>query len=357
MKKWPLHLLIVMLLAGGAGFGGYWWQVGRYIETTDNAYIRGEITPISAKVSGYVAQVLVADNQPVVAGQPLVQIEDQEYLIQLEQGKSAIEERQAALQVTWEKQQRQAAQIDLQKARLAAEEAELQRQQKAFGRLESLHAQKAISEQLIETAEADLVKARAEREGASANLQIARRELLVLAAEQRQINAEIKQHREQLKLLQQTVEDACICAPIAGLVGNRRVREGQYVRPGSILMALIPQKQLWVEANFKEVQLQRIQPGQPVEISVDALPSQDFHGRILSLAPASGAEFSLLPPQNATGNFTKIVQRIPVKIAFDQEQQLEGLLRPGMSVEVRLDTREDGDEEAAARLAGYRAGS
>lgn len=351
MKRLPYLILTVFLLAVG-GFGWYWWQVGRFVETTDNAYIRGEITPISVKVSGYVAQVLVADNQFVAAGQPLVRIEDHEFRVQFEQGKSAIAERQAALQVVREKRQRQGARIDLERARLAGAEAEFERRQRVFQRLKNLHAEQAVAEQVFETAEADLLKAQAERDGAAANLQIAQREVDVLAAEQTQIAAAIRSQQEQLKLLQQAVEDTCVCAPVAGRIGNRRVREGQYVRPGSTLMALIPQGRLWVEANFKELQVRRMRPGQPVEIAVDAFPDEHFSGRIESLSPASGAEFSLLPPENASGNFTKIVQRIPVKIVFDASDELDGTLRPGMSVEVRLDTRSAEDDAGTDRMAG-----
>jgi membrane fusion protein (multidrug efflux system) len=341
MKRLFPYLILLLLLAATSGFGWYWWHTGRYIETTDNAYIRGEITPISTKVAGYVEKILVSDNQVVAADEVLVRIQDMEFKVRMERGRNSLMERQAALLVVQEKRKQQLSKIALAKAQLDAAEVDLQRETEVHNRFDPLYAEKVISWYDFSEAIANKEKAQAQRAGAQATLEMVKQELAVLFAEEQQLSAEIGQQKEELKLLQQEVADTIICAPISGTVGNRRVRTGQYVRQGSILMALIPLNEVWIEANFKEGQLARMQEGQLVEIEVDAFPGLDFTGRIQSLAPASGAEFSLLPPENATGNFTKIVQRIPVKITIDRDSYQGKRLRPGMSVEVRIDTKAD----------------
>jgi membrane fusion protein (multidrug efflux system) len=336
----PYVFLFVLLLAAG-GFGWYWWQTGRYIETTDNAYIRGDITPISTKVAGYVEEILVSDNQIVSDGEVLVRIQDMEFKVRMELGRNSLMERQAALLVAEGKRKQQWSKIDLTKAQLTVAEVDLQRETEVHSRFDSLYAKGATSWFEYSEALTRKKKAQAQRIAAKASLGMAEQELSVLLAEEQRIVAEIGQHQEELKLLQQEVTDTSICAPISGTVGNRRVRAGQYVRPGSILMALIPLNKVWIEANFKEVQLVRMQEGQSVEIEVDAFPGHFFTGRIQSFSPASGAEFSLLPPENASGNFTKIVQRIPVKITVDKNSHQDKKLLPGMSVEVSIDTRQE----------------
>lgn len=339
MKRLLPSLILLVFLAVAGGFGFYWWQIGRFIETTDNAYIRSDITPISSKISGYVEEVLVADNQIVAAGDPLVRIENLEFRVRMKRGRSGLVERQAALLVEIEKRKQQRSKIDLAKALLTVAEVELQRETEEFSRFERLYAGEVISSLEYGEALSSREKCRAAKSGAEASLRMAEQELSVLHAEEKRIGAEIGQHQEELKLLEQELADTNIRAPISGTIGNRRIRTGQYVRPGSILMALIPLNNVWVEANFKEVQLTRMQEGQSVEIEVDAFPDHKFTGQIQSFSPASGAEFSILPPENASGNFTKIVQRIPVKIDFEKASKQGTRLLPGMSVEVSIDTR------------------
>lgn len=339
MKRLLPYIFLFVLLLAAVGFGWYWWLTGRYIETTDNAYIRGDITPISTKVSGYVESVLVADNQVVRAGEPLVRIQDMEFKVRMERGRNNLLERRAALLVVAGKRKQQRSEIALAKAQLVVAEVNLQRNTEVYSKFDQLFAEEVISWFEYNEALTNNKRALAEKSGAQASLDKAEQELNVLLAEEQRITAEIGQHQEELKLLQQEVADTSICAPFSGTVGNRRVQAGQYVRPGSVLMALIPLNDVWVEANFKEVQLARMQEGQQVEIEVDAFPDHRFTGRIQSLSPASGAEFSLLPPENASGNFTKIVQRIPVKIMVDKSSHPDKKLLPGMSVEVSINTK------------------
>ena len=339
MKRFVPYLILMIFLAAAAGGACYWWQTGRHIESTDNAYIRGDITPIGCKISGYVEALLVADNQVVEAGQLLVRIEDREYQLRMQRGRELLLERQAALLVVKEERAQQLSGIDLNRALLEVAEIDLKRETDVCERYLPLYQEEVLSWFDYNEAKARKEMARAQQVGAQARLQMAQQQLTILLAREQQILAEIGQHRQELKLLEQEVADTCIRAPISGTVGNRRVRSGQYVRPGSTLMALIPLNEVWVEANFKEIQLARMQEGQPVDIEIDAFPDLHLTGRIQSLSPASGAEFSLLPPENASGNFTKIVQRIPVKISFDKDASHHKRLLPGMSVEVSIDTR------------------
>lgn len=339
MKRFLPHFLVSALLLGGCVFGWYWYTVARYIEKTDNAYIRSEITPISAKIAGYVRDVTVEDNALVAAGDVLVRIEALEFGVRLENGRKKLAERQAALEVARNRSRLQQSRIVACAAQLAAAEAEQAKRGSEQRRYNALYPAGIVSELDYETVVTAGKKSGAEEALARANLDSARRELEVFLAEERRMEAELRQQGEELKLPAQELADTIIRAPIAGTVGNRRVRAGQYIKPGTLLLSVIPRNDLWVDANFKEVQLARMHEGQTVDIEVDTFPGQKLTGRVESLAPASGAEFSLLPPENATGNFTKIVQRVPVKIRFEAGQPLLRSLRSGMSVTVRADTR------------------
>ena len=234
MKRLLPYILLIIFLTLCCGFGGYWWQVGHYIETTDNAYVRSDIIPISARVSGYVEAVLVADNQIVAAGESLVRVQDLEYRVRLERGRSGLAERKAALLVASGKRNQQSSKIDLAKAQLLVTEVELQRLTDEFKRFESLYAEKIISPLKFGEIQSERNKCQAEVAGAEANLKIVEQELAVQLAEEQRIEAEIAQHREELKLLQQDVDDTGISAPVAGTVGNRRVKVGQYVDAAAV---------------------------------------------------------------------------------------------------------------------------
>lgn len=347
MKRIFAAVMLLTILGGGACFIRYWFTVWRYIEKTDNAYIRSEITQISSKVSGYVSEVQAEDNMPVKAGDVLLRIEDHEFKIRLENGRKKLAERSAALRVAQQRSRLQQSRIAAYSAQLSSAEAELVKKSSELRRFASLLPGGVISELDYESVVTAEKKSRADVATASANLDAATREHEVLLAEERRLEAELRQQAEEIKLPARELVDTVIRSPLAGIVGNRRVRAGQYVKSGAILLAVIPRQALWVEANFKEVQLARMREGQSVKIAVDAFPGQHLKGRLASLSPASGAEFSLIPPENATGNFIKIVQRVPVKIIFDAEQPLVRNLRSGMSVVVELDTRDDSDRRPA----------
>ena len=349
MKRFFPFIALVTLLVGGGWFGRHWYTVGRYIEKTDNAYIRSEITQISAKVAGYVREVPAEDNMPVQPGDVLVRIEPMEFTVRLENGRKKLEERRAALRVARGKSRLQLSRIAASDAQLAAVEAEQGKKGSELRRYASLLPGGIISELEYESVLTNERKSRADVANARANLAASHMEREVALAEEGRLEAELRQQTEELKLPAQELGDTVIRSPLAGVVGNRRVRVGQYIKPGTLLLAVIPRQTLWVEANFKEVQLGRMHEGQAVAIDVDTFPGQPLSGRVESLSPASGAEFSLIPPENGAGNFTKIVQRVPVKIRFDAGQPLLAELRSGMSVVVRTDTRTGGAMGRQAR--------
>ncbi len=335
-------VVLLLILAGSSALalgGRYWWTTWRYLETTDDAYVEGEITPVIPKVAGYVQELRVTDHQPVKAGDILLRIDDHEFRLAVDQAKARLEATRAALASARSRLELQETLIAQASAGVAAAEAELERADKEFQRARDLLRSRAGTRARFDEARAARRKAEAMLEQARMRLQAERQQVRILEAERSRLEAAVDSDRAALALARTRLADTIIKAPVSGIVGNRAVRDGQYVRPGTLLMAIVPLDGVWIEANYKETQLTRMHVGQPAEIAVDSFPDVTIRGHVQSFSPASGAEFSLLPPENATGNFTKIVQRIPVKIVIDGENPLHGRLRPGMSVEVTVDTR------------------
>lgn len=302
---------------------------------TDNAYVRGDVTQISPKVSGYVTHVAVSDNQAVRAGDVLFRIDDRDYQARLAQANAALAARQAAVGNL-------DAQIALQRAAIRQAEASLRQastEAEHAGR-DASRARELVQDQLIARSSLDQ-SVSAEQVGLArvgemeANLAAAHQRSAVLESQRPQLQADIDAARAVVALAALDVESTVVRAPADGRVSERIARVGQYVRAGTQLIALVPFDP-WVVANFKETQLEGMQPGAPVEVVIDAVPGTTFKGRIDSLAPASGAQFAVLPPDNATGNFTRIVQRIPVRISLLDGQSRLDDLRPGMSATVRV---------------------
>jgi membrane fusion protein (multidrug efflux system) len=347
MRKLILRSGIALALLAAASGGYYGWQQIRFIESTDNAYVEGDISVISPRIDGYVAQVAVGDNQAVHAGDVLVTIEDSDFRARAAQTAAALAGAQASL-ITVD------SQITYQDARIAemvaaerSARAELTRARQEFERNQKLVAGKIIGTQEMDDTTATKLKAEAEVSRLAASLVAEQAQKGVLEANRAEALAKIGEAEANLALAQNDLEKTVIRAPIDGVIGNRAVRVGQFVQPGSQLLSLVP-NQVHVIANFKETQIGHMQPGQTVKVSVDAFPDQAVIGTVESFSPASGTEFSLLPAENATGNFTKIVQRVPVRIALAETNGLIGLLRPGLSVVVSVDTQSAADP----RLAG-----
>jgi membrane fusion protein, multidrug efflux system len=339
MRKFALIIVaaIVLVLAGGVGW--HWWSSWRFQESTDDAYVQSDITVISPKVEGYLKDVRVEDNQQVKLGQVLFVIDDQDYAAKVAQAEAAVASEEASVVTYDSRMDLQRSMIAQAVAEIASAEADQVRADRDYQRYTQLAATDFASRQRLETAEADARKAAAALAQKRAALAAAKDQLNVLRAQRDEEKAKRQQARANLKLAKNDLDSTVIRAPIAGVVGNRAGRVGQYVKPGTQLASLVPLPEVYVTANFKETQLTHMRPGQKVLVWVDAYPDQPLAGHIDSFAPASGAQFSLLPPDNATGNFTKIVQRVPVRIALPADDPLARRLRPGLSVTVTVDTR------------------
>ncbi len=358
MKK-ILRLTLIAKVALGAlllagNYGWNWWTTGRFLESTDNAYVQADIVTVSAKLSGYIRDVRVADNQTVKAGDVLAVIDDDDYTAKVVEARAAVEARKAAIaatekQLTWQK-----AMIQQAEAGIVSSEADRERSRQDLARYRNLASSEYVSRQKLEVVEADARKTEAGTSKARAALTAEKDRIAMIEADRRQAEAALKQAEAALATAEIAREDTVIRAAADGIVGNRTVQVGQLVKPGSQLMVLVPLPEVHIVANFKETQLKRMRPGQKVTLEVDAFPGRPIEGTVESFAPASGSQFSLLPPENASGNFTKIVQRLPVRISVPRDNALAGLIRPGLSVVASVDTR---DSVAEAPLLGSLMGS
>jgi membrane fusion protein (multidrug efflux system) len=336
-------LLPVVLIA--AALGGIWyWQTGRFLVETDDAYVQGDISVLGPRVAADVTAIHVADNQVVKAGDLLISLDERDLRNARDQAAATLAETEAAIATAREQLSQQQAQIDAAGAQVEQARAEQTRAAADARRTQSLVGSGFASRQSADQTVADQRKAGASVQAAQAQLLVQRQSLGVLAAQVRQAEARRMQAAAALAQAETNLSYTAIRAPVDGIAGNRAAQIGQHVQPGQQLIAVAPAGgRLYVVANFKETQLAAMQPGQPVEVTVDAIPDVVFHGRVNSFAPATGSQFSLLPPENATGNFTKIVQRVPVKLVLDADQDATALsrLRPGLSVVAEVDTRAD----------------
>jgi membrane fusion protein (multidrug efflux system) len=337
--KLILLVLAVAVLAGGGLWFGRYQSTGKFMQETNDAYIRADFVTIAPKISGYVAEVLVSDNQDVAAGQPLVRVDPRSYRAQAAQAEAQIAQAEASADSSRAQIRQQRAAIEQARAQLAAAQAKAAYDATEVRRFVPLAASGAESRQ-------QLAQLRATADQSAANV---RAQAAALAAQQRQVGtleAQIGQARAQrqgaaaqLAAANVDVGATILRAPVAGRIGDKTVTVGQFATAGTRLMSVVPLSQIYVTANFKETQLALMRPGQPARIAVDALDGTELRGRVASVSPGTGAQFSLLPPQNATGNFTKIVQRVPVRIALEATPEARRLLVPGMSVTVTVDTR------------------
>jgi membrane fusion protein (multidrug efflux system) len=347
-------IAVIVILAAVSGVAGwYWWAEWRFIESTDDAYVHADTSIISPKIDGYIEQVRVGDNQPVAAGDVMFVIDGRDFAAKAAQAAAAVATAEATIATYANRLDFQRAMIGQAEAAVIAAEVDLERANLDRRRYAALASSDFASRQRFETADADSRKAEAALDKARAALSAERNQLAVLQSQKGEEKARLAQARASLVLARNDLDNTVIRAPFAGVVGNRAARIGLYVKPGTQLAALVPLPHVHVTANFKETQLTHMRPGQAAEVTVDAYPGQRVTGTIESFSPASGAQFSLLPPDNATGNFTKIVQRVPVRIALPADAPLVQRLRPGLSVTVSVDTRREphaGTGAAAAEL-------
>ncbi|MFM2590426.1 HlyD family secretion protein [Vibrio sp. TBV020] len=337
-NKAPLIATVIMLSLGLLG-GGYWFGYGQYFESTDNAYLQGDITTISPKVSGYIVKSYVTDNQVVKQGDILAQIDDRDYQATLDQAKAHLEVAQSSVNNLYAQQTLQRSQINQAESQVDSAQAEYDRAIQQVARSRSLLKRNYASQDEVDSMLAQQKVTQAQLEQAKANLAAANDQLIVIASEVEQAKASVTEANAQLEQAELNLNYTKIYAPADGVIGKRSVREGLLVQAGTPLMSLVPNNAVWIEANFKETQLSGIHQGQKVEVELDAFPGQTLEGVVDSFSPATGAKFALLPPENATGNFTKIVQRVPVKIVIPDQKELKGRLLPGLSVVTTIDTR------------------
>lgn len=350
-RRLVLPLLVVALVAAGGWYGHQWWTHGRFMISTDDAYVEGDIAAISPKVSGYVAAVNVVANQPVRAGDPLVTLEDGDYRLAREQAEAQIATQTLALG-------RIDAQIEGAKASLAQAEAQKTAATAALGgaevaekRAKALNAKEVGTTAALDSATVALDQAKANLAGADANIVAARANIAVLQAQRAEAESGIRTLELARDKAERDLGFTVLKAPYDGVVGNISVQVGDLVSAGQRLAALVPVNDLYVEANFKETQIAGLVPGSKVHLHIDAYAEDDIVGTVQSIAPASGSVFSLLPAENATGNFTKVTQRVPVRIAIPAEALASGKLRAGLSVVVDVDSRTAPDATRVAAKA------
>lgn len=338
-KKVVLSLILLGALAGGAYYGHDWWVDGRFMISTDDAYIEGDITNIAPKVTGYVAHVDVKANQRVKKGDALVTLDAGDYKIAVEQADAAIATQKLALQ-------RFDAQIQAARAALAQAEASKTALQATLRgaeiteqRASKLAANNAGTVADLDNAQVALDQAKANLAGADSAIASANANIAVVTAQKAEAESQIRSLELSKDKAARDLSFTVLKAPFDGIAGNIAVQDGDFVSAGQKLAALVPSTELYVEANFKETQLAGIHPGADVTLEVDALDGEKLHGEVVSIAPASGSVFSLLPPENATGNFTKVIQRVPVRIRLPKDALESGHLRAGLSVIAEVDSR------------------
>jgi membrane fusion protein, multidrug efflux system len=332
--------VVALLAISAAGYFGYeYWTVGRFTISTDDAYVQAYNTTLAAKVSGYLASVPVTDNTVVHAGDVIATIDDGDYRLAVDSAREKVATQQATIVRMGHQIAAQEAAVAQAKTQLVSAQAGQTRTQLELDRQIALVARDASSRQLLEQAQANRDQAVAGVQGAQAAIESAAANVDVLKGQQQEAISTLDELKTAQAKAERDLSFTVIHAPIDGVIGNRAMQTGDFVQTGQRVASLVPLDDVFINANFKETQLARLRPGQTVSIAVDALPEHSIEGTIESFSPASGAVFSLLPPDNATGNFTKIVQRLPVRIRVPSAVAREGLLRPGMSVVVSVNTK------------------
>ncbi|EGQ8117363.1 HlyD family secretion protein [Vibrio parahaemolyticus] len=309
--------------------------------TTDNAYVHSDVTAISPEVGGQVSEIFVKDNQWVSKGTPLFVIDDEDFIANKEIARAALDVASSALTSNQIKTDMQLMKIEQAKQGIRRASANAAHQAAEFKRLSRLVQKQSVSKNQFEAQETRSIEASSNLETAKLALATEQKQLDTLMTEKLQLTAQRTKAEASLRLANISLERTTVRAPFDGYVANRQVQVGKFVQPGMGLIVMVPDY-VWIEANFKETQLENVLPGQEVEVVLDMFPNHPLHGRVSSITPATGAQFSLLPPQNATGNFIKVVQRVPVRIELEIPQELSQRIYPGLSAEVSIETATQG---------------
>ena len=338
-RRLVLSGILALVAIAGASYGTYYALVGRFFVSTDDAYVRANNTIIGARVSGHIAKIAPKDNTTVKAGDLLIKVDDGDYKIAVDAARAKIETQQATIERIGRQVDAQASMVEQAKAQLDSMQAAVKRAQFDYDRQQQLSDKGYASKATFETSQATRDQSIASVQSAQAALIAAERNIDVIKAQQVEAQRQLGELQTSLAKAERDLNFTEVRAAVDGVFSNRLVNEGDYIQVGQRLANLVPLDDVFIDANFKETQLGRLKPGQPVSFTVDGVSGRKIEGVVESLAPASGSVFTLLPPDNATGNFTKIVQRVPVRIRVPASVARENLLRAGMSVVVSVDTR------------------
>ncbi|MDB5780711.1 HlyD family secretion protein [Caballeronia mineralivorans] len=349
-KRLILVLLGIVVLVLAGIWLARWWTVGRFIESTDDAYLQADSVTVAPKVSGYVTDVYVGDNAMVKAGDPLVRLDTRQYQAALDQAQATIAARAADIQRAQADILQQHANIEQAKAQQQVARVSAQHARDEVQRYAPLAATGAETSERLAELTSTRDQALATLAANAAAVDAAETQIAATTAQIAQARAQLEAAEASARQAHLDLQDTVVRSALAGKVGDRSVRVGQYVQPGTRMLSVVPVQSTYLTANFKETQVGHMRVGQPVILHVDALPGTDLHGVVDSFAPGTGAQFALLPPENATGNFTKIVQRIPVRIRIETGPETRSVLLPGLSVTADVDTRSsrEGDKRIEA---------
>jgi membrane fusion protein, multidrug efflux system len=346
-----ITLVLCLIVVAGAAyyFGGRWYERSLRIQTTDDAYVGGEITGISSRVAGYAVEVPIDENDQVKAAQTLVRIDPREYRMNVEKAQATVDQDKANLNQIVAQRELQQSKIAVAEAALQSAQAQLKNADITLQRSTTLLAKNAGPQSTVDSDTAADAQAHAAVDQATANLTYEHGQLTVLDAQEAVAKAQIASAEAALLSAKFDLDDTETWAPIDGIVANLKTRVGTYVAVGTQMMSIVPIHDLWIDANYRETQITYMKPGDPARINLDTYPQTPLCGYVESIAPASGAEFALIPPDNATGNFTKIVRRFTLRLRFNARESKASLARPGMSVETAVAVSSPGEAAAAER--------
>jgi membrane fusion protein (multidrug efflux system) len=337
-RRLAVFIVVPLVIAVVAAFA-YWWLVGRFMQSTDDAYLQADSVTIAPKISGYVTEVYVGDNQPVKEGDPLLRLDSRQYQAALDQAQATVDARQADILRAQAGIQQQQAAIEQAKAQQLAAQISARHAEDEVRRYGPLAATGAESGDQLSVLISTRDQSKATLAADTAAVDQAQAKVADLNAQIAQSRAQLEAAKASAQQSHLDLQDTLIRSSLAGRIGDRTVRVGQFAQPGTRMMTVVPIQKVFLTANFKETQIGRMRAGQYATLHIDALPDADLHGVVDSFAPGTGSQFALLPPENATGNFTKIVQRVPVRIRIETDDATRKLLVPGLSVTVDVDTR------------------
>jgi len=349
LKRVLLAIVLITAIGTAALFGWRWYDRSRDIQGTNDAYVRGEITDISSRVTGYAVEVLVDDNMPVKAAQVVVRIDPRDFRINVDKAQAALDQAKANLGQIGAQRALENSKILVAEAGLRSAQAQTKNADLALQRAATLAAKSFATQASVDADTAAATQARSAVDQAEANIAFEREQLVVIDSNEVVAKAQVASAEAALLSAKFALDDTEIWAPIDGVVANRKTRVGEYVTAGTRMLSIVPTDNLWIEANYRETQVGRMKIGDPVRVGVDTYPGKALCGYVESIAPASGSEFALIPPDNATGNFTKIVRRFTVRIRFNASEANASLMRPGMSVETQVAVSTEDNAPAAER--------